>query len=84
MMREPLTVITNKTNRRSIMYHVLSHDCCSTPENAREMFGFCSPHHRRFISKSEIKEMLAKYKEQLLKEIEGVDERINELSKKEA
>jgi hypothetical protein len=32
----------------------------------------------------EIKEMLTKYKEQLQKEIEGVDERISELSKKEA
>lgn len=66
------------------MYHVYAHDCCSPSENYREMAGFCGPHHRRFISKTEIKEMLTKYKEQLLKEIEGVDERINELSKKEA
>jgi hypothetical protein len=41
-------------------------------------------HQRRFFPRSEIKEMLTKYKEQLQKEIEGVDERISELSKKEA
>ena len=65
------------------MYHVATPNCCSTEEACSEASGFCMPHHRRFISKAELKEMLEKYKEQLQKEIEGVNERISKLSKKE-
>jgi hypothetical protein len=63
--------------------HIATPNCCSTEENCSEVSGCCLPHHRRFISKAELKEMLEKYKEQLRKEIEGVDERISKLSKKE-
>lgn len=75
-----MTVITNKHKWRSIMFYNFSHDCCSSAENAS---GYCMPQYRRFISKAELKEMLEKYKEQLQKEIEGVDEKISKLSKKE-
>jgi hypothetical protein len=43
----------------------------------------CEPHgaFRRFVSSKEEAERLEKYKEQLEKEITGVEERINELKK---
>ena len=44
--------------------------------------GCCTPHGRHFISKKEKKEMLAKYKEQLEKELEGVTVKIEEIEKK--
>ena len=46
-----------------------------------EMGSCCVPHGRHFVSRKEKKEMLEKYKEQLEKELEGVNERITELSK---
>jgi hypothetical protein len=48
-------------------------DCCC-----------CEPGHlsRRFVSSKDEAEMLEQYKEQLEKEIAGVDERIGDLKKK--
>jgi len=66
------------------MYHNLNPNCCPSSENKSEASGCCTPHFRHFISKTEIKEMLEKYREQLQKELAGVDERISELSRKEA
>jgi hypothetical protein len=66
------------------MYHIVTPNCCSASEGKTDISGCCTPHFRHFPSSAELKEMLTKYKEQLQKEIEGVDERINELSKKEA
>ena len=42
----------------------------------------CKPSFRQFISKKEKKEYLEKYRDQLKKEIEGVEESIKELEKK--
>ena len=42
----------------------------------------CNPSFRQFISKKEKKEYLEKYRDQLKKEIEGVEESIKELEKK--
>jgi predicted ribosome-associated RNA-binding protein Tma20 len=52
-------------------------DCMETPCS-------CVPHGRHFVSKKERKEMLEKYKEQLEKELTGVSEKIEELSKKDS
>lgn len=45
-------------------------DCC------------CIPEFRHFISKKEKKEMLKEYRDQLKKEIEGLEETIQELESK--
>lgn len=66
------------------MYHNLNPHCCSSAEISSEASCHCSPQARHFLSKKEVKEMLEKYREQLQKELAGVDERISELSKKEA
>ncbi len=62
---------------------------CCEPETGRQpqhglcdcTQGCCSPHgfSRRFVSSKETQECLKHYKEQLEKEIAGVDERIQEL-----
>ncbi len=40
----------------------------------------CGPFFRRFITEKEKKERLEEYKEQLKKELEGVEERIQEIT----
>ncbi len=54
----------------------------------KKHFGDCCCHgaesgfNRRFVSKSEIKEKLERYKEELNKELTAVDEQIKQLSSK--
>lgn len=50
-------------------YHRTSDCCC------------CGPQFRRFMTSKEQQEMLEEYKEQLDKELTGVKERIDELTK---
>jgi len=42
----------------------------------------CGPFFRRFITAKEEEERLGEYKEQLKKELEGLEERIQELKRK--
>ncbi len=59
------------------MYHphdkVLSHGTCCCG---------CGPITRRFMSEREKQERLEKYKEELKNEIDGIEERIQELKRK--
>lgn len=61
---------------------------CCEPTNSRrigrgrcEPYACCwySPRHRYFLSKEEEIEMLEKYKEELEKEIRGVEQKLQEM-----
>ena len=55
---------------------MLNNGCCGSLKDP-----CCGPHHRSFMTSGEKQKMLEEYKEQLKKELEGVKERIDELSK---
>jgi hypothetical protein len=57
---------------------------CCEPKVSRASGCCCGPGHivRRFVSSKEEAERLEQYKEQIEKEIAGIDERIDDLKKK--
>ena len=57
---------------------------CCEPNVSKASGCCCEPGHivRRFVSSKEEAERLEQYKEQIEKEIAGIDERIDDLKKK--
>ncbi len=53
--------------------------CCHNVQSASESQCCCTGIHRNFLTKEEEKEMLENYLEQLKKEQQGVQERLNQL-----
>ena len=63
--------------------HGESMECCSTGHHGMGHMGGCcdTKIHRHFLTKEEKLEQLEEYKDQLAKELAGVEERIKELKK---
>lgn len=57
------------------------HGCCSSEASTHKVVsGCCCGPSRRFITKEERRETLEKYKDQLKKELTGVEEHLQDLA----
>ena len=56
--------------------------CHPSRHHAMHSLCGCGPHFRRFMTGEEERKMLEEYREELEKELTGVQERIQELKKK--